>query len=892
MCLSFALNEVCIFLTGLKNDLIALFKTNYSSVPLSPLVEEYDSPLAGFYVMPEIHMQTDVFARKKETARVKSFEDLFSSGSKIAREIYLSADAGFGKTAFSKYLATAWCQAHQKDGGEICGLFKEEELKALAGFEFAFLVLLKDSANVCDIDIMIDQQIIGNLPCTSSLPENLFKEILDKEKCLIILDGLDEWTHPRDDCKRLPKNIPHRYARENCVILTTTRPWKLGDVNLKKSQTDKIIELIQLNDESARTLTMNGIQKMKKGLDADELASQTSKLHKVIFDRGLNDLKSVPLILMYIISLWCDGKPIGESKCQVYTSIIELLLTRTVNNSSDLNTAFEQSQCTLPKCFEELDTCQKCSTLIAALGKLAFNMIFSDQRNSTQLLDKSIAKNYLGEDQSKFFLKSGLLTESTAKTLTERKTKISFPHKTVQEYFCAIHVSIHSLNDGQKTIVEKCRRVQHVLDISSLLIFISGMNPSMISVISYDLMHVINSDEETKIYRTMAGYDYRYIHPLLAIQNMYMSCDLEFLENKDFKLCLQDVFISENCREEKYVKRLNNLCHQNKGNIKSISVENRGICSLQNIIEMFAIPDIQKIEKLWYKGEIVEEEMMKIVLGSLKCLSLISRKWRKTKFVSKGYVLSTKMNDILVKLQNLDCLYIDNFTMSHEVMKTFFDFLARKKSMKDIRLFGLYCMDHKSSCRGLIMDLAGHSNLRCLALSKIPLSQLKINIVALDECYVGEIHETCVLSSYLNQLATASKLQSFWCGHIASSSAIEALLQTIPLLLNVKEVWMSRIDLGERTITLSPHMGNIELVYLMKMKMSCAVLQNLISDVNKLARPVAVYMRGCEIKPEATFEEIKNHVKTSEKKFTVTYDGIYQDGNYAFFFRTIKGTGT
>ncbi|XP_060562543.1 uncharacterized protein LOC132722128, partial [Ruditapes philippinarum] len=118
----------------LKDELITWYNTNQSTVYLSPLTDAFPTPLAGFYIMPEIDIQTNLPGGRKETTRVKSLHDLFTSGRKVPREIYLSAVAGFGKTAFSKYLAITWCQAHKKD--ENYKHFKEEVLLALSGFEF------------------------------------------------------------------------------------------------------------------------------------------------------------------------------------------------------------------------------------------------------------------------------------------------------------------------------------------------------------------------------------------------------------------------------------------------------------------------------------------------------------------------------------------------------------------------------------------------------------------------------------------------------------------------------------------------------------------------------------------------------------------------------------
>ncbi|XP_053382059.1 uncharacterized protein LOC123541230 [Mercenaria mercenaria] len=100
----------------LKDDLATFYKTRYGTIPLSPLVEGHDTPLVDFYILPEmnfIEKQDKKPAGKETKTPVKSLSDVFQSENSC--EIYLTADAGFGKTAFSKYLAVTWCQTHRPE---------------------------------------------------------------------------------------------------------------------------------------------------------------------------------------------------------------------------------------------------------------------------------------------------------------------------------------------------------------------------------------------------------------------------------------------------------------------------------------------------------------------------------------------------------------------------------------------------------------------------------------------------------------------------------------------------------------------------------------------------------------------------------------------------------
>ncbi|KAH3857200.1 hypothetical protein DPMN_099804 [Dreissena polymorpha] len=72
---------------------------------------------------------------------------------------------------------------------------------------------------------MIKTQLIDNI-CTEDEREEAKKlclQIIKNDICLVIQDGLDEW--PSDESLPSMTGIP----KDNCIILTTSRPWKLSD---------------------------------------------------------------------------------------------------------------------------------------------------------------------------------------------------------------------------------------------------------------------------------------------------------------------------------------------------------------------------------------------------------------------------------------------------------------------------------------------------------------------------------------------------------------------------------------------------------------------------------------------------------------------------------------
>ncbi|XP_060603902.1 uncharacterized protein LOC132756782 [Ruditapes philippinarum] len=776
--------------------------------------------------MPDIVAvkQKSEVCHEEERTPIKSLGDLFSTESEDQQEIYLLADAGFGKTAFSKYLAIAWCQAHcpeeQYDDNKC---FEDIELKALSKFEFLLLVFLRDHTSVSHIDDMIRQQFSLHLPSLKSLDENSCKsklnEVLSREKCLLILDGLDEWNHPGKSCSEVTAEIPHRCVRDNCVILTTTRPWKFGVSNLKTSQIDKKVELIKLSEDSMLKLQENAITKMTGVHDKSVLKSKTRDFNKLIRDRRLEHMQVIPLLLMYIVCLWCNNIPIGNTKHEIYTNIIEFLLSRTSKKHPEVQPSRESSASEIPEYFKSHEFCKLFYSFITSLAELAYQTLFNENRENTLVFDRTVAEKYLKADDMKLSFLSGILSESRTKTLIKEIIKVSFSHKTVQEFFAAIFIS--SQSDAQKIVEEKCRNVQDILDMSKICEFISGMNADLMCAISNDLMSVINEDEKTRDYRTRTGYEEWYNIPLYDIQKMFMSCLQEMPESENIQLCLQDFFIYT--KTDVHSTQLQRLFKQNKTNIKSLYIHSMSSSSsLREIIDLFSLTDLSHIQKLLYYGdEKKEAEISRILFPSLHYVTLLRGTWRNDE---------ESLNENMARCQNLQYLDIRGFTLSHKILETIFNFISGQKSMKELILLGLDCKEHGGhGCKRLNLDLSQHSTLSKLYLFKLPWS-LQLNI-------------------------------------------------STPSLVNVT-LW--DINLDESSLLLSRDMLNIERVVLCYIEMSAESLQNFIIVLENLPQSVTVEMR--RIKPETEYDRVRENIRRSQTFHVIQDDSRLQ----IIKFKTIK----
>ncbi|XP_053379346.1 uncharacterized protein LOC123527475 isoform X2 [Mercenaria mercenaria] len=753
--------------TDLRDDLVTFYKDRHSSIPLVPLFEEHDTPLVDFYVLPQINSieVQKMFSGEEESNTPVKLSDMFKSGSKYCREIYLIADAGLGKTAFSKYLAVTWCQAHRPEE-KFRHYFPEDAINAMREFDFLFLVLLRDSSEDCSIDDLIVNQIMRHLSISCTMTIDSLYEILHRERCLVILDGLDEWTHPEKKCVKVPETIPHRNARKKCTVLTTTRPWKLSVLKLKTSQIDKKVELVKLTSNSAQTLKERAISKIKD-LDVSEAKAFAESLNTEIKEKQLENLESVPLLLMYLVCLWCDDLPLGRTKSELYTNIIELLLSRTVSKYPELETTSASSETNIPHFLSEHVRCLKDFKLLKALGQLAFETLFDEKRESTLVFPKSVTENFLNQSYLDLSLRSGILSQNTVQEkVTRQSSKVSFSHKTIHEYFCALHISCQNESDIKNIVQQNVNSLQKILDISKVFVFISGMNTESMSLISRQLMSVVNQDQITRTYRSMSLYDKTYVNPLKDIQNMYISCLKENTDNTS--LCFEDVIIDRDYQKENHFLDLKWLGKSNKSNIQTILIKT-GVHSLRELIDQYELDDLYSVKKIYYKGECKEAEIIRLLTNkSLECVTIISSTWQGIYFNGELSYCSSELAKTFQNISELRAIHINYFKMEYDVLKEFVNYIINRKSMAEIRLVNIHCVTHDISCSEMNLDFSQHSDLRKLALATISVSQLKVNVSSLEECNVGRLPKPGLVTSFLRELPAASKLHTFSCSYLKS----------------------------------------------------------------------------------------------------------------------------
>ncbi|XP_052763916.1 uncharacterized protein LOC128205899 isoform X2 [Mya arenaria] len=222
-------DEQTSFKSELKKGLIVYHGTNNCSLPLGPCLDLEDSGLEDLYLWPNISrvilqsIHKDKTSIEQTTEPLSNLEQLFSSKGII----FLTADAGVGKTSFCKFLVLSWCKIQEGTTDLKSTVSGTQNVSSIIEYlkEFTNLFYVNLRENQCakleDIIFSHTESVDTKL----TRDNKAFDNILSKENGLFILDGLDECKIP------LIMSMP---VNRKYTVLITSRPWKLANISMQK----------------------------------------------------------------------------------------------------------------------------------------------------------------------------------------------------------------------------------------------------------------------------------------------------------------------------------------------------------------------------------------------------------------------------------------------------------------------------------------------------------------------------------------------------------------------------------------------------------------------------------------------------------------------------------
>ncbi|KAH3853866.1 uncharacterized protein LOC127875418 [Dreissena polymorpha] len=439
------------------------YAENLMHVPVSPLLPSCDKDLREMYVTPIIYRieQLQDGSRKK-TDQIYTYKDIICQEDMSIRRVFLQGEPGTGKSTFAAKLVLDWCSElpQSKDPYEQDAEF--DDVTSLHEFKFVFHIALRNSIDQREIETMIKDQIIDMIYAKEDRSDacKLVQQIFEKEKCLLVQDGLDDWVDSKGKVAQ-PIMIPHG---NQCTIFITTRPWKMSDDRIKDSQIDGLVELDGVNDPFKLSERIMGC------LVFDELEGKHDEFKTHIMKTcGLKELITSPMMVALLVCSWLDGIHLKGSLCEIYSILIDSLIKK----ASNITGYFHPPPV---KCFKDTNYIQPNIAFIQALSKTAFALLFSDAKESSIVFSENILLSYVSNEHKNFALKAGILLERKTSGFTKRSITCSFIHKTLQEFLAAYHIA-----RNEKMIDDVIFRYLNAfsdafLEISQVFVFLCGLN--------------------------------------------------------------------------------------------------------------------------------------------------------------------------------------------------------------------------------------------------------------------------------------------------------------------------------------------------------------------------------------------------------------------------------
>ncbi|XP_045205654.2 uncharacterized protein LOC123557924 [Mercenaria mercenaria] len=852
----------------LCEDLITYYRRCHSTIPVSPLIKEHDAPLVDFYVQPTLE-SVEISGSNYGAAKrqFRSYNDLFLCDKEPYKEIYVTAKAGIGKTSFSKKVCMTWSQAHSAVK-QLEKLFHTEDTSTLKKFDFLFMISLKEAEKEkCTIDDMISLLV---KPWSNDYTKAFIEKTLREKRVLIILDGLDEWAHP-ENCTR-NEVIPHRRPYSQCTVMTTTRPWKLASARLSNNQIDMQAELLQFDEASSNDLVVSAVRLLNRTFGKSKSAVE---FQNVVSSVRLGALKRIPYILLQILCLWFDGLTIGKSQCEIYSNTLELTLSRKDHDTTHEITESIQNGAP-PACMSKNIKSLSHYNMLLKLGRLAFETLTSYRNESTLIFDDDIVYEYLSDDDLNIFLNVGLLSQNKDyEHVTTRRSKFSFQHKSIQEYFAALYIQSDQDNtEISSRLLRRYNALESILEMTNILIFLGGFSPDACEKVFQKLKPILLSDKTVCRYRSyLSGQtslpEARKCWELIK-SFQFLETDIlqEITRNGHTKfpeLPLYDIVLDSTLNNEMFTA-LKLIVEKNKESIRSLSIEKYGsTVELTEVLEKLELQNAHSLLKLEIAAVPTENDFRRLLANSvdtLICLDICFAIFKNNKYRAQNTRLSSETIAVVFRMNHLQSARLNGIRLPHTDIQALLQFFSDRTSMKEIGLCRIRCVDHVEECS--VLDLSQHKHLETLRIGTFPVSVLNINPSSLNFCYTGSL-TTTVHTALVKRLPDAVNLSTLRLKNLETEQFPLYRSETLTQLPHLRSFAIEYTDIGERDLTLPPEMKNIERVYFYEVTMTSLALEGFIRSVDALPQPVLVIIEGCSITPESKFRKIKDMVRSTRK---------------------------
>ena len=369
-------------------------------------------------------------------SELKHYSDIFNANKNgvIPKRILVQGQTGIGKSTFVKKLLVDWVEVNKAAGDEQAAVLKNFELVVAVNLkEVSKCLSLKDVIRMSNVFAKEDKYM------TEGLVDYITN---NQEKVLLIFDGYDEYRSGR--YSEIYEIFSGNSLRSCCVLMTT----RISKADELQGGQDLHAEITGFSEVDRRDF-------MRRFLNSEEV----SELEDLLYERNLGELAKVPLLLLFFCILWRKGqsKSFPKSKTKLYVDIVQFIL----NHSRSKKTGDE----TKTKQYVELNSFKE---ILSEIGKVALQSLLKDDH----LFEYSQLSDSVRCDES---VVVGLLQITEYSETLQPVGKVSFIHKSIQEFVAAWYITYRCIAEGGN-LGEIGVKLEECLDLQNVFQFMCGLS--------------------------------------------------------------------------------------------------------------------------------------------------------------------------------------------------------------------------------------------------------------------------------------------------------------------------------------------------------------------------------------------------------------------------------
>ena len=710
-------------LVSLQEDLRQQYDKATRCVPVLPLEDDEGLPLHQLY--GEVLLEEDLSVLKKTRSpneqsgkrTLNHMKDLFYTDNKPLNRIIMKGEAGMGKTVFCLKMLESWCNSFRSDNSESA----ENELREVISiFHLVFYVPLRLLTEACSVVDMVCASVSGG---NKEVSERVKRMLRSQDiRCLVVLDGLDEWRVP-SSC--MTQGFPNTHDLVNTVLFCTSRPWELLKLPLSLFKgEDKVVEILGLQHSSIEDVVRNILVNFYGATGTFSLFKERIKDNPEKAELAvLKSLLRIPMVLTTSCHLFCEKddnrQPSVKENCSMFASyfmtcfflsLIETMIKRAEKKHSDVALFLRDSRKmktntqAVPKILNGFGHIKDFNEVLKPLSQLAFNDIVSDEAHL--VYEKYELERDIGRANLELALKVGLINQAKAPgRFYQQNISLNFYHKTIQEFLAALHVVLgddHTFTSfcGNFTTIDK------VMNLSYVILFIFGLDPSVGCRLSERIKNISDTDKDILVFRKTFDCGLDKVEKLYTLQCGWfqeMNHSLSYIQDTGYNLAFYvgDVYLQFMNHNSTLVKTTCDIMSSKKCSIVSVFLnEIQG--SIHNIIQL--LPECSHLTSLHVSQmDRRDTKMLGDILASMKKLQYITYRakvgygvvnaLRNIKHVKCIQLQDTNLDGLLLgKPKELETIVLDNTQGS---LKRFIKCLVSCSHLTSLHIIGITVQDRK-----------------------------------------------------------------------------------------------------------------------------------------------------------------------------------------------------